>query len=927
MMSGQISRLCFLVTLLGCCSPMIALGQAEKPSQANPTDAALLQGLQQHVRAAAKKAIPSVVAVAQASKPRSLKHHQPFASGVIITPDGLILSQYHVSHMLDPNDSNKSSKPGERVKVILHDGEELEAELLGADRTYELSLLRLVKPGSYPHSPLHEDVVVRAGDFVLQLGHSLGFQQGRGPVVRLGRVLVHQEDTFVTDCQVTGGDSGGPCFSLDGRLVGLIRSDVGLQTLNELAAGTMTKRIYALPACSTCPLIHSRLESMQRKVLSPREDTAAGTLFGQLRNAETIPAKQWTQGGETGKAYKEVIKRARSSVVAIQDGDDMVAFGTIVGADGWIMTKASELPLEPRCLLPDGKVVAAQVNGVDPAFDLALLKVSVTGLRPIEWSDDASPPAGTILAVPDTQELPLSVGIVSVSRRELQGPFPKKMIPRPKQSAALPELLGSPVPGRGYWVEYVEGHAAAAEIQLGDIILTIGGAPIRSHQDFANCLKSRWSGERVPVRVLRAGKELQLTLRLHAEAELPINYRNDDFPTIFEHDAPLLPHECGGPVVGLDSKAFGITIARVGSHGCMAIPGDRIQDLLPDLKSGNLATNWVKPVELDTGSGKAPEPKVGKPVSLTLDQLKQRLTERAQRFKSLLVDYEILGETHVAPQLLAAWNMGEFRDYQERHRVAFSGAKRYSQRSFPAVVFHVIPADQITPDPCAPPEVAEMIERQRQNAANEKAQGSSRHLFARTFAEDERYVFDGSECFRWDFRKKWEKVPANYFHSSGMYLGALGLRPPDPQPRANRRESQQQFSFPDNFSLYANCRLLPNEEFADGTACVVVEAEREVEVDGKRDKHADKFWFDPALGYTLRRWEKRVNGSIEDVRACSEYEEFAPGCWLPWKTTWTRFTPPWVAPEYRNQPAFTYDMRLRKARVNDVSDDVFKPTP
>lgn len=118
MMSGQISRLCFLVTLLGCCSPMIAIGQAEKPSQTNPTDVALLEGLQQRVRTAAKKVIPSVVAIAQASKPRSLKHHQPFASGVIITPDGLILSQYHVSHLLDPNDFNKSSKPGERVKVI-----------------------------------------------------------------------------------------------------------------------------------------------------------------------------------------------------------------------------------------------------------------------------------------------------------------------------------------------------------------------------------------------------------------------------------------------------------------------------------------------------------------------------------------------------------------------------------------------------------------------------------------------------------------------------------------------------------------------------------------------------------------------------------------------------------------------------------------
>ena len=67
-----------------------------------------------------------------------------------------------------------------------------------------------------------------------------------------------------------------------------------------------------------------------------------------------------------------------------------------------------------------------------------------------------------------------------------------------------------------------------------------------------------------------------------------------DFPTLFEHDAPLLFSQCGGPLVDLDGDAVGITIYR-GQYGCMAIPGDCVKRLLPMLKSDGLADKWTKP--------------------------------------------------------------------------------------------------------------------------------------------------------------------------------------------------------------------------------------------------------------------------------------------------------------------------------------------
>ena len=50
----------------------------------------------------------------------------------------------------------------------------------------------------------------------------------------------------------------------------------------------------------------------------------------------------------------------------------------------------------------------------DPAYDLALLRITAEGLVPAAWAEAADPPAGTLLAAAGTGELPLAVGVVSV---------------------------------------------------------------------------------------------------------------------------------------------------------------------------------------------------------------------------------------------------------------------------------------------------------------------------------------------------------------------------------------------------------------------------------------------------------------------------------------------------------------------------------
>jgi serine protease Do len=68
---------------------------------------------------------------------------------------------------------------------------------------------------------------LKLGDWVYALGHSGGFDEARGAVVRIGRIVRVADSTLQSDCTLIGGDSGGPLFDLEGRLVG-IHSRVGL---------------------------------------------------------------------------------------------------------------------------------------------------------------------------------------------------------------------------------------------------------------------------------------------------------------------------------------------------------------------------------------------------------------------------------------------------------------------------------------------------------------------------------------------------------------------------------------------------------------------------------------------------------------------------------------------------------------------------
>jgi hypothetical protein len=218
------------------------------------------------------------------------------------------------------------------------------------------------------------------------------------------------------------------------------------------------------------------------------------------------------------------------------------------------------------------------------------------------------------------------------------------------------------------------------------------------------------------------------------------------------------------------------------------------------------------------------------------------------------------------------------------------------------------------------------MQDQRQRAAALKEKGNLTHLFGLTDLRTQKQtsIFGGNECFRL-FGDIKQTLPPDQFRMEFMYLAGVGLRPIDPQPGVETRKTQQQFWFPKNFDLYSKCRILPIEEIIDGTPCIVVESDWKRMSMKDVDVHViDRIWFDPAVGFAPRKWKQRVNESLESVRTNSDFEEMAPGCWLPWESTWTFFPPVWASEEYRDLPAYRFNIRLRKAHLNRVDADYYR---
>ncbi len=186
-----------------------------------PGETEALDAYSRTVIAVVERVGPAVVSLGTARRAPAQLQRRGFSelrglgSGVIITPDGYVLTNSHAVRAAD------------RIEARLQDGRVLPAQVVGDDPYSDLAVLRLPE-SNLPAAELGDSSRLRVGQLVVAVGNPLGFQATvtAGVVSALGRTLRAEtgrliDNVIQTDAALNPGNSGGPLVDSASRVIGI----------------------------------------------------------------------------------------------------------------------------------------------------------------------------------------------------------------------------------------------------------------------------------------------------------------------------------------------------------------------------------------------------------------------------------------------------------------------------------------------------------------------------------------------------------------------------------------------------------------------------------------------------------------------------------------------------------------------------------
>src|SRR5215468_4998389 len=284
----------------------------QSPDDDRPTEATTpLDALSSGIAAVVDRVGPAVVRVETV---RNGRRSGGIGSGVVISPDGLVLTNSHVI------------QGHHEARLTDSEGRLLEARLIGEDRDTDLALLRVTAARRLASAMLGDSKLLRRGQLVVAIGNPLGFEftVTSGVVSALGRSLRASngrliDDVVQTDAALNPGNSGGPLVSTRGEVVGIntaviagaqgicfaVASNTAKFVLGELVRHGRVRRAYIGVSAQTVPV--------------PRRFSQEYGLENRL-GALLIGVESHSPAAAAGLATQDiVVKLGRETVTGVDD--------------------------------------------------------------------------------------------------------------------------------------------------------------------------------------------------------------------------------------------------------------------------------------------------------------------------------------------------------------------------------------------------------------------------------------------------------------------------------------------------------------------------------------------------------------------------------------------------------------------------------
>jgi S1-C subfamily serine protease len=269
---------------------------------------------------------------------------QGVGSGVIVSTDGLILTNSHVARVAPV------------LEVVTADGRRLTARAIGDDPYTDLALLRVDQQVTLPAARLGDSKKLKRGQLVIAIGNPLGFEATvtAGVVSALGRSLRGDsgrliEDLIQTDAALNPGNSGGPLVSTTGEVVGINTAVIaGAQGI--CFAVSSNTAIFVM----TEILRHGRVRRGSISVIA--QQTAIPRRFADEADLD----QEW------GAMIATIDANGPAGRAGLKEGDIIIAVeGRVIsGVDDLLRTldhDSIDRPLSFK-VLRDGKVMEAKVT-------------------------------------------------------------------------------------------------------------------------------------------------------------------------------------------------------------------------------------------------------------------------------------------------------------------------------------------------------------------------------------------------------------------------------------------------------------------------------------------------------------------------------------------------------------------------------------